>query len=109
MSKRRDADLIADLSNATQRIGDYLRGMSFREFERDTKTQDAVIRNLEIIGEAVKLLSEEFKRKHPEVPWKQMVGMRDVIIHRYFGAALDIVWRVATKDLPEAIAHLRKE
>jgi len=85
MSERKDADLIADLLNAGRRIRDYLRGMSFREFEKDLKTQDAVIRNLEVIGEAVKLLSEEFKRKHPEVPWKHMAGMRDVIIHRYFG------------------------
>ncbi len=82
--------------------------MTFEEFERDTKTQDAVVRNIEIVGEAVKLLSSGFKRRHPDVPWKQIAGMRDVIIHRYFGVALDIVWRVATKDLPEAVARLKE-
>ena len=108
MSERRDADLVADISDAARRIEEYIRGMTFEEFEKDTKTQDAVVRNIEIVGEAVKRLSSGFKRRHSEVPWKQMAAMRDVIIHRYFGAALDIVWRVATKDLPEAITHLEK-
>ena len=108
MSERKDADLVADISDAARRIGEYIRGMAFEEFARDTKTQDAVVRNIEIVGEAVKLLSAGFKRNHPDVPWKQMAGMRDVIIHRYFGVALDIVWRVATKDLPEAVARLQK-
>ena len=83
--------------------------MNFEDFEKDMKTQDAVIRNIEIVGEAAKLLSGGFKRRHPEVPWKRMAGMRDVIIHRYFGVALDIVWRVATKDLMEVIARLAKK
>lgn len=108
MSERKDADLVADISDAARRIGEYIRGMTFEKFERDTKTQDAVVRNIEIVGEAVKLLSGGFKRRHPDVPWKQMAGMRDVIIHRYFGVALDIVWRVATKDLPEAVARLEE-
>ncbi|MDI6884555.1 MAG: DUF86 domain-containing protein [Hadesarchaea archaeon] len=96
------------MSDAARRIEDYIRSMTFEKFERDTKTQDAVVRNVEIVGEAVKLLSGGFKRRHPNVPWKQMAGMRDVIIHRYFGVALDIVWRVATKDLPEAVARLEE-
>ncbi len=107
MFDRSDADLVADILQAISRIREYVRGMSFEEFERDRKTQDAVIRNIEIIGEAAKHLSQDFKRKYRNVPWKQMAGMRDVIIHRYFGVALDIVWRVATKDLPEVAAVLR--
>jgi uncharacterized protein with HEPN domain len=107
MSDRRDPDLIADISDAARRMGEYIEGMTFAEFQCDTKTQDAVVRNIEIVGEAVKLLSGRFKRNHPEVPWKQMAAMRDVVIHRYFGVALDIVWRVATKDLPDAVARLR--
>lgn len=108
MFKREDADLVADILQATLRIKEYIRGMTFEKFEKDRKTQDAVVRNIEIVGEAVKRLSAEFKRKHPDVPWKQMAGMRDVIIHRYFGVALDIVWRVVTKDLPEATASFEK-
>ena len=108
MSERGDADLVADISDAARRVGEYIRGITFEEFEKDTKTQDAVVRNIEIVGEAVKRLSGGFKRRHPDVPWKQMAGMRDVIIHRYFGVAIDIVWRVATKDLPEAVARLEE-
>ncbi len=108
MSRREDADLVADILGATSRIKEYIRGMTFGEFEKDMKTQDAVVRNIEIVGEAVKRLSSEFKRGCPDVPWKHMAGMRDVIIHRYFGVAIDIVWRVATKDLPEAVANLKE-
>ncbi len=108
MSERKDADLVADIIDAAGRIAEYIRGKTFAQFESDTKTQDAVVRNIEIVGEAVKLLSREFKRKHPDVPWRQMAGMRDVIIHRYFSVALDIVWRVATRDLPEAVARLER-
>ena len=108
MSERADTDLVADISNAARRIGEYIQGINFEEFKKDTKTQDAVVRNIEIVGEAVKRLSNGFKRMHPDVPWKHMAGMRDVIIHRYFGVAIDIVWRVATKDLPEAIACLEE-
>jgi len=108
MSRRGDADLVADILEAAFRIGEYIRGMTFGEFENDMKTQDAVVRNIEIVGEAVKRLSSEFKRRHPEVPWRQMAGMRDVIIHRYFGVALDIVWMVATKDMPEAVTRFKE-
>ena len=109
MSRRKDTDLVADILDATRRIKDYTRGMTFEEFERDTKTQDAVVRNIEVIGEAVKRLSPEFKRRHPDVPWKQMAGMRDVVIHRYFGVALDIVWKVIGEDLPKVISRLKAE
>jgi uncharacterized protein with HEPN domain len=81
MSDRRDQDLVADITDAAHRIGEYIGGMTFEEFQRDTKTQDAVIRNIETIGEAVKLLSRESKRNHPDVPWRKMAAMRDVVIH----------------------------
>ncbi len=106
MSERNDSDLIADILQAARRIKEYTRGMAFSGFEKDEKTQDAVVRNIEIVGEAVKRLSDGFKRERPDVPWKQMAGMRGVIIHHYFGVAIDIVWKVATKDLPDAATKL---
>jgi len=73
----------------------------------DTKTQDAVIRNLEIIGEATKNLSGELRTKYPDLPWKGMAGVRDRLIHDYFGVNLDIVWQIITAELPEVVAKVK--
>ena len=73
----------------------------------DMKTQDAVIRNLEIIGEATKNLSAELRAKYPELPWKGMAGVRDRLIHDYFGVNLDIVWQIITAELPEVVVKVK--
>ena len=69
-------------------------------FFADRRTQDAVIRNIEIIGEATKNLSERVKAANPDIPWKQIASMRDTLIHRYFGVKLELVWQVVEVDLP---------
>jgi uncharacterized protein with HEPN domain len=70
-------------------------------FFADRKTQDAVIRNIEIIGQAVKGVSDDTRRLEPDVPWRQIAGMRDKLIHEYFGVDLNLVWDVVERDLPE--------
>lgn len=70
-------------------------------FFADRKTQDAVVRNLEVIGEAVKHVSTELKAAHPDIPWQQIAGMRDKMIHEYFGVNLKVVWEVVARDLRE--------
>jgi uncharacterized protein with HEPN domain len=80
--------------------------MTHQAFLEDTKTQDAVIRNLEIIGEATKNLSEDLREGHPHVPWKGMAGVRDRLIHHYFGVNLDIVWQIVTDELPKVALQL---
>lgn len=87
---------------------DYTSGMTYEAFLADTKTQDAVIRNIEIIGEASKNLSENLRAKRADIPWKGMTGIRDKLIHHYFGVNLDIVWQVAASDLPSLIEPLAK-
>ena len=72
----------------------------------DTKTQDAVIRNFEVIGEAVKSLSQAHRDAHPGIPWKRIAGLRDLLIHRYFGVKLETVWEVIERELPELRAAI---
>ena len=89
-------------------IEDYLKGRSYEEFKNNRMLQDAVIREIEIIGEATKNLSAEFRDKYPEIPWRQMAGMRDKLIHGYFGVDLGAVWDTATKDIPSLKEKLRE-
>jgi uncharacterized protein with HEPN domain len=106
MSKRRDADLVEDISEAITRIERYTAGLTLDAFLADTKTQDAAVRNLEIIGEAVKSLSSDFRKKHQGLPWQDIAGMRDRLIHDYAGVNWDIVWDVLQTKLPELRRHL---
>lgn len=80
--------------------------MGYETFQHDLKTQDAVIRNLEIIGEAVKIISDQIKIGHPGVPWKEIAGTRDKLIHDYFGVNIDVVWNIIKDDLPDLIQQL---
>ena len=106
MSKRTEEDLLKDILEGARRILLYTENMQYDTFLEDFKTQDAVIRNLEIIGEASKNLSEEFRKTHTKVPWKSIAGMRDKLIHDYFGVNVDIVWGVATEDLSRLVNQI---
>ncbi len=106
MSKRTDRAFLSDIQEAIRRTGEYTAGMTYQAFLEDAKTQDAVIRNLEIIGEAARNLSKELRARHPGVPWKSMAGVRDRLIHHYFGVNLDIVWQIVTNELPEVAVRL---
>jgi len=101
MSRRGDRELLSDIFEACRRIETFVEGRSYDIFRNDIKTQDAVIRNIEIIGEAVKLLSDDFKEKHSTIEWKKIAGMRNKLIHFYFGVNLDIVWSVAKTEIIE--------
>ena len=106
MSKRTDKELLQDICEAGRRIEAYIKNRTYRKFCADTKTQDAVVRNLEIIGEATKHVSAALKRAHDEIPWKKIAGMRDRLIHDYSGVNIDIVWEVVANDLPTVLVQL---
>lgn len=95
-----DSAYLAHIRDSVDRVLAYTKD-GRDAFFADSKTQDAVIRNLEIVGEAVKNLSAGFRDAHPEVPWRVMARMRDTLIHRYFGVKLDLVWGVVANDLPD--------
>ena len=90
-----------DILQAIQKIESFISGVSLVDFRKDVKTQDAVIRNFEIIGEAAKNIPEEIKSKFPEVSWRSAGDMRDFLIHEYPNVVVDIVWRTAKDDLPD--------
>lgn len=104
---KRDPDLlIEDMLAAMGKIERYTSGMDQELFRQDEKTVDAVVRNLEILGEAVRQLPEGFIARNPEVPWRQIAGLRNRIVHDYFGLDLDLIWEVIQQDLPQLQARL---
>lgn len=112
MSKRGNIEFLSDIYEATLRIELYIHDIDYENFLEDIKTQDAVVRNLEIIGEAAKNITDEFKGKHPQIPWKDLAGIRDKLIHHYFGVNLEIVWTIIEEDLPllkEKIRHILEQ
>ncbi len=94
-------DFLGDIKEAVNRIASYTQGLTYKKFLLDKKTQDAVIRNFEIIGEAAKNISRDLRAKHPEIQWKKISGLRDKLIHFYFGIDYKIVWNIAKKELPK--------
>jgi uncharacterized protein with HEPN domain len=98
---------LQDIVAACESINAFTAGMDFEAFRDDDKTASAVIRKFEVIGEATKQLPEEFRQCHPEIPWKEMAGMRDRLIHFYFGVDHRLVWQTITDRLPQLARQIR--
>lgn len=100
MSKRDVTLLLDDILTAIEKIDRYVAGLDREQFLNDEKSIDAVVRNLEIIGEATRQLPDEFIEQQTHIPWQQMAGLRNRIVHEYFGLDLDIVWEIIQRHLP---------
>lgn len=98
--KREIGDYIEDIIRAIDKAADFVGNMSYEEFTRDDKTIFAVVRALEIVGEAVKNIPSDVRKNYTEIPWKDISGMRDKVIHEYFGVKLNIVWRTVKEEIP---------
>lgn len=92
---------LQDIVHAMNAIESFVKDMDFAAFREDDRTSSAVIRKFEIIGEATKNIPEDIKRNYPKVPWKEMAGMRDKLIHFYFGVNYKLVWQTIRKRLPK--------
>ncbi|MEK6953960.1 MAG: DUF86 domain-containing protein [Candidatus Micrarchaeota archaeon] len=92
---------LEDILSSIEKIEKYTAGSTFEKFSKNTQLADATIRNLEIIGEAVKKLPKSLTDKNPEIEWKKIAGLRDILIHEYFGIDVKIIWDIVQNKLPE--------
>jgi uncharacterized protein with HEPN domain len=99
--QREYTDYLNDILDSIDRTEQFIKGMDFKQFSSDFKTMFAVIRALEIIGEASKKIPESVKQQNPELPWREMAGIRDKLIHEYFGSNTEVIWKTVNEDLPK--------
>jgi uncharacterized protein with HEPN domain len=92
---------LGDIVEASDRVASYIEGLTFEAFVADNRTVDAVVRNLEIVGEAAKKVPSSMRSRAEQVPWREMAGLRDVVAHAYFGIDHNIIWDVASNHLPQ--------
>jgi uncharacterized protein with HEPN domain len=100
MTQRDYGDYIQDIAESIEDIENFVRGMTYTDFINDRKTFNAVVRSIEIIGEAAKNIPAIIRGRYPSLPWKKMSGMRDKLVHEYFGIDSEIVWKTINDDLP---------
>lgn len=107
MPPREASDRIGEILEAIDKIERYTEGMDLDGFRADERTIDAVLHNLTVIGEAANHVPDEVQTRHPGIPWKRMRGMRNVVVHEYFGVSLEIIWETVWNDLPPLVPRLR--
>ncbi len=99
---------LEDIATSINNIEKYLRDLTKEEFQRNIEKQDSVHRRLEIIGEAVRQIPDDFREKYPDIPWRKIAGLRDVLIHEYFGISSNRIWNIIANDLPNLKTNIKE-
>jgi uncharacterized protein with HEPN domain len=102
----RDDAYLLDVLIAARKVLRYSAGFSWESFREDDRTQDAVMRNIQIIGEAARKLSEQFRGEHPEIPWNEILGMRNRLVHEYGRILVEKVWETVVEDIPALVRQI---
>lgn len=106
---KRDLNLfIEDIKNSIKNIGEFSKGLTLDKFSKNNLRQSAIIRQLEIMGEAVKNIPDSFKERYPNIPWRKIAGFRDILSHAYFGVNIERVWNIIEIDLPKLKEEINK-
>jgi uncharacterized protein with HEPN domain len=108
MKERSPKLFVSDILDCMKKILTYTSGLTFEKFEYDTMVVDAVIRNLEIIGEASRNIPEDLREKYSDISWKNMIGLRNIILHDYFGIDYDTIWKIITVNIPETMPKVER-
>jgi len=108
MSKRDPLQYVEDMLDACRSVLDFTREMTFDEFASDDRTNSAVVRKLEVIGEAARQLPDNLREQHTSIPWREVIGFRNVAVHGYYLVDLRIVWTIVQNDIPAMIPHLER-
>ena len=108
MPNREDDVRIQHMLDAIQKITEFIQGRTRADLDIDEKLTLALIRLLEVVGEAAKSISPSFRERYPKIPWKEIAGTRDRLIHGYFDIDLDIIWQIVSRDLPSLISEIKK-
>lgn len=108
MKQRSPALYMEDIVDAMTKIERYIEEVDFAGFTQNEMIVDAVIRNLEIIGEAARNIDEDIRDNYPEIPWRRIIGLRNIVIHGYFGVDLENIWKIITENIPETQPAIRR-
>jgi uncharacterized protein with HEPN domain len=101
-------DYLEDICQAARKALDFTEGVAYEDFVADEKTVYAVVRALEIVGEATKRIPQDVRDRHPQIPWRSMAGIRDKLIHDYVNVSLEVVWKTLSEDLPPLVPMIER-
>lgn len=108
MKKRNILVFVDDIMESMESIEEYIQGNTFVTFQTNKMLFDAVIRNLEVIGEASKNIPDDIRERYEDIPWQRMVGLRNILIHEYFGINKQVIWKIITENLPDIKPKVKK-